>query len=65
LLTLVFFFLSTGTRVKEAKDLIEKSGMRIISCDNLDEAAAKVCQLSNIVTMAKKANIHVSFELPI
>jgi len=54
-----------GTRVSEAKALIEKSNMRIISCDDLDEASRKAVQLSNIVVMAKKAHIHVSFELPI
>lgn len=54
-----------GTRVDEAKSLIEKSGLRIISCDDLDEAARKVVQLSTIVKLAKKADVHVSFELPI
>ena len=55
----------TGTRVNEAKALIEKSNLRIISCDDLDEAARKSVQLSNIVKLAKKADLHVSFELPL
>jgi len=54
-----------GTRVNEAKALIEKSNLRIISCDDMEEAAEKVVQLANIVKMAKKAKINVSFELPI
>lgn len=56
---------ATGTRVKEAKELIEKSNLRIISCDDLDEAARKAVQLSSIVKMARKADLHVSFELPL
>jgi len=55
----------TGTRVNEAKELIEKSNLRIISCDDLDEAARKAVQLSSIVKMARKADLHVSFELPL
>jgi len=54
-----------GTRVTEAKALLEKSGLRIISTDDLEEAAEKAVQLSNIVQLAKKAKLHVSFELPI
>ena len=51
--------------MKEGKELIEKSNLRIISCDDLDDAARKAVQLSNIVKMAKKADLHVSFELPL
>ena len=54
-----------GTRVNEAKELIAKSGLRIVSTDDLDEAASRAVQLSKIVEMAKKAKINVSFELPI
>jgi succinyl-CoA synthetase beta subunit len=51
--------------VQEAKTLIANSGLRIFSCDDLDEAAQKSVQLSKIVQMAKNAKVHVSFELPI
>ena len=32
-------FLFLGTRVEDAKALIAASGLRILACDNLDEAA--------------------------
>ncbi|KAJ1912394.1 succinate--CoA ligase beta chain [Tieghemiomyces parasiticus] len=51
-----------GTNVEKAKELIANSDLRIIACDNLDEAARKAVQLSKIVKMAKKANIKVQFE---
>lgn len=54
-----------GTNVAEGKKLIEKSGLRIFSVDDLDEAAEKACQLAQIVKMAKQINVHVSFELPL
>eukprot|EP00128_Syssomonas_multiformis_P010934 Colp12_sorted_trinity150504_noHs@28879 len=54
-----------GTRVEEAKKLIASSGLRIIACDDLDEAARKTVQMSNIVRLAKEAALNVKFELPI
>ncbi|CAG8551440.1 4575_t:CDS:2, partial [Gigaspora margarita] len=54
-----------GTEVNAAKKLIAESGLRIISVDDLDEAASKSVQLSKIVDIAREANIRVSFELPI
>jgi succinyl-CoA synthetase beta subunit len=54
-----------GTEVDEAKRLIQESGLRIFSCDDLDLAASKAVNLSQIVGMARKANVEVSFELPI
>jgi succinyl-CoA synthetase beta subunit len=51
--------------VDEAKRLIQESGLRIFSCDDLDLAASKAVNLSQIVGMARKANVEVSFELPI
>ncbi len=54
-----------GTRVNEAKELIAKSGLRIVSCDDLEQAAAKAVKMSEIVQMARKANMQVKFELPI
>jgi len=54
-----------GTEVDAAKKLIADSGLRIFSCDDLDQAAQKSVQLSQIVDMARNANVNVSFELPI
>ncbi|KAG0237186.1 ATP-grasp domain-containing protein [Mortierella sp. GBAus27b] len=54
-----------GTEVDEAKKLIAESGLRIITADDLDEAASKSVKLSQMVHMAREAKINVSFELPI
>ncbi|XP_065644019.1 succinate--CoA ligase [ADP-forming] subunit beta, mitochondrial [Hydra vulgaris] len=54
-----------GTNVDDAKALIANSGLRILPCDDLDDAARMVVKLSDIVTMAQQADVHVNFELPI
>jgi len=55
----------SGTKVEEAKVLLEHSGLRIIAAGSLDEAAQKVCKVARIVTIAKEAQLQVSFELPL
>uniref|UniRef100_A0ACB8GEF8 Beta' subunit n=2 Tax=Sphaerodactylus townsendi TaxID=933632 RepID=A0ACB8GEF8_9SAUR len=54
-----------GTRVDDAKALITDSGLKILACDDLDEAAKMVVKLSEIVTLAKQAQVDVKFQLPI
>jgi succinyl-CoA synthetase beta subunit len=54
-----------GTRVDDAKAIIASSGMKILACDNLDDAANMVVKLSNIVTLAKEVAVNVKFELPL
>jgi len=54
-----------GTNVKEAKALIEGSGLRVIAADDLEDAASKAVHVAHIVSMAKKAQLSVSFELPL
>uniref|UniRef100_A0A2K5NB68 Succinate--CoA ligase [ADP-forming] subunit beta, mitochondrial n=1 Tax=Cercocebus atys TaxID=9531 RepID=A0A2K5NB68_CERAT len=54
-----------GTRVDDAKALIAGSGLKILACDDLDEAARMVVKLSEIVTLAKQAHVDVKFQLPI
>ncbi|KAK2514275.1 Sucla2 [Columba guinea] len=54
-----------GTRVDDAKALITASGLKILACDDLDEAAKMVVKLSEIVTLAKQAHLDVKFQLPI
>ncbi|CAG8592727.1 17788_t:CDS:2 [Acaulospora morrowiae] len=54
-----------GTEVEAARKLIADSGLRIISVDDLDDAASKSVQLSKIVQLARQANINVNFESPI
>ncbi|GMR29843.1 hypothetical protein PMAYCL1PPCAC_00038, partial [Pristionchus mayeri] len=54
-----------GTKVDDAKALIANSKLRILPCDNLDEAAKMAVKLSNIVQMARDASLNVNFELSI
>ena len=53
-----------GQKVEEAKEIISNSGLRILSCDDLDEAARLCVKLANIVQLAKEAHIDVRFEVP-
>ncbi|PIK57747.1 putative succinyl-CoA ligase [Apostichopus japonicus] len=54
-----------GTQVEDAKALIDASQLRILACDDLDEAAKKVVRLSTIVGLAKDVDLKVNFQLPI
>lgn len=54
-----------GTRVEDAQALIHASNMRIHARDNLDEAASLAVKISQIVSLAKSADVGVNFELPI
>uniref|UniRef100_A0A0B7AE21 Succinate--CoA ligase [ADP-forming] subunit beta, mitochondrial n=1 Tax=Arion vulgaris TaxID=1028688 RepID=A0A0B7AE21_9EUPU len=54
-----------GTQVDDAKAVIAHSGLKILACDNLDDAANMVVKLSNIVTLAREASVDVKFELPL
>merc|ERR1712166_1687347 len=54
-----------GTNVDEAKVLIATSGMKILPVDNLEEAARLAVKLSNIVGIARDADLNVNFQLPI
>jgi len=54
-----------GTNVEDAKALIAMSNLRILACDNLDDAAKMAVKLSDIVTMARQANLDVNFNIPI
>ncbi|KAI8883687.1 succinate-CoA ligase [Backusella circina FSU 941] len=50
-----------GTKVDEAKKLIKESGLRIFAEDELDTAAQKAVKFSNIVKLAREANVDVKF----
>jgi len=54
-----------GTNVKEAKKLFEDSGMRMLTADDLGEAAQKAVKVVHILKMAEDAQVNVSFELPL
>jgi len=49
--------------VNEAKALLSSSGMKILSIDNLDEAAKLAAKMSSIIGLAKEANLKVSFDM--
>ena len=61
--TYLLFF--QGTNVDEAKVMIGSSGMKILPVDNLEEAARLAVKLSNIVGIARDADLNVNFQLPI
>lgn len=54
-----------GTYEEDAKALIVNAGLKILACDNLDDAASLVVKLADIITLAKAASVDVKFELPI
>ncbi|KAM3727895.1 Succinate--CoA ligase [ADP-forming] subunit beta [Dirofilaria immitis] len=52
-----------GTRVEDAKALIAAADLRMLACDDLDQAARMVVKLSEIVQLARSIPIDVSFQL--
>ncbi|XP_023233065.1 succinate--CoA ligase [ADP-forming] subunit beta, mitochondrial-like [Centruroides sculpturatus] len=54
-----------GTQVDDAKALIAHSKLKILACEDLDEAAKIVVKLSTIVGLARSAAVDVKFELPL
>jgi len=52
-----------GTNVNEAKAMMASSGMKLISRDNLDEAARLAAKISSIIGVAKEAGLNVSFDI--
>ncbi|KAI5694315.1 hypothetical protein M8J75_014825 [Diaphorina citri] len=54
-----------GTNVDDAKVLIASAAMKILPCDNLDEAARLAVKLSSIVGLARAAKMEVNFEIPL
>merc|ERR1712004_79873 len=54
-----------GTRVDDAKAIIGASGLKILPCDNLDDAAKLIVRLADIVVLAQQASVGVKFELPL
>lgn len=49
----------------DAKALIASSKLRILACDNLEEAAKMIVKMSAIVNLARSAHVNVNFELPL
>eukprot|EP01147_Barroeca_monosierra_P002726 gene2726-5599_t len=50
-----------GTNKEEAKEMIAKSGLDIISSDELDDAAHRAVTLSKIVELSRQANVELKF----
>ncbi|KAM8703525.1 hypothetical protein ACLKA7_008191 [Drosophila subpalustris] len=53
-----------GTKVKEARELIRSSGLKILARDDLDKAADMAVHLAQIVKLAREMNMDVNFEIP-
>ncbi|XP_032596235.1 succinate--CoA ligase [ADP-forming] subunit beta, mitochondrial isoform X2 [Drosophila grimshawi] len=53
-----------GTKVKEARELIRSSGLKILARDDLDKAADMAVHLAQIVSLAREMNMDVNFEIP-
>lgn len=54
-----------GTKLEEAKKLVEESGLRMIFAKDLQEAARKAVRLVEIQAMAREAGVRVNFNLPL
>ena len=54
-----------GTWVNGAKALLMDGGLEVLACDDLDEAAKMVVNLSEIVTLAEQTQLDVKFQLPV
>ncbi|KAM9951591.1 hypothetical protein ACTFIW_011291 [Dictyostelium discoideum] len=54
-----------GTNVEAAKKIMEDSGLRLIAADNLDDAAQKSVRIAEIVSLAEKSDLEISFKLPL
>jgi succinyl-CoA synthetase beta subunit len=54
-----------GTNVNEAKKLLADSGLRIMTADDLDDAAQKAVNANRILTLAEQSGLDVKFELPL
>jgi succinyl-CoA synthetase beta subunit len=54
-----------GTNMEQAQKIINDSGLKIFSIDDLQTAAEKSVQLSKVVKMARDIDVGVEFSLPI
>jgi len=54
-----------GTNMAEAKRVLSDSGLRILTADDLDDAASKSVKAAQIIHLAETANLNIKFELPL
>lgn len=50
--------------MKEARELIRTSGLKILARDDLDKAADLAVHLAQIVKLAREMKMDVNFEIP-
>lgn len=54
-----------GACVGDATALVLGGGLKVLACDDLDEAAKRVVKLSEMVTLAKQTQVDVKFQWPV
>jgi len=54
-----------GTNLNEAKRILNDSGLRVMTADDLDTAAQKAVKAAQIINLAEEAKMKVQFELPL
>jgi len=54
-----------GTNVSQANQVLDNSGLPFITANDLDDAASKAVNVVEIVELADRSNLGVSFELPL
>jgi len=54
-----------GTRVEDAKVILNTSELKTVPSDNLDNAAKMAVKIASIMSLAKDAKMDVTFQLPI
>ncbi|MES1916972.1 MAG: hypothetical protein MHM6MM_008737, partial [Cercozoa sp. M6MM] len=54
-----------GTNVEQAKEMIENSGLRMLTATDLSDAASKAAHVADIVKRSEDIGVTVSFELPL
>lgn len=52
-----------GTNVEEARKLIQESGLKLFTDDDLEQAANKAVSIANVISAAKASNLKVSIDI--
>lgn len=54
-----------GTNLEAAKRILNDSGLRVMTADDLDDAAQKAVKAAQIIELANQAKLNITFELPL
>lgn len=57
---MVVFACNIGTNVEAGKDILGKSGLKILAADDLDDAAKKVCTFELSIQISRCTESHVT-----